>query len=637
MTQTAFRILILLVISLLLPFPYRISAIGLVMLLLLSSFKQRKSMILSGLILLTLIRCFPPSYIEVQQVRGRVIRILNSGFLIESDVGRFMVRADSCVSLDDQVFVTGVSQRFKKKDSFYGFNEERWAYQNQLRARFEAHDVQIVKQGMTCRHAFYQKMKMLPDSQQAALVAKIIFGINDPDSVWDLLNHCGFQFSLLLRLISIISCWIVEKQQTRKVRLLFLILCFLITSGSYPVFRLLLFEFFTLVPLKNDQRWIFKWLVLISCAPYKVGSASFLFPFFFSLMVFLQGRKQSILNRMNLTFILQSLLFHQISLFVVLFGYMLRYIHLFFLIVCIAGLFFPDLLSSVLVLVNEIQQWSDCFPVWYGQISGVLFLLILIVRCFPDRWRSLILNILIVLLTLCECWHPFASVTFINVGQGDSILIRMPYNSTNILIDTGRPSAYPAVKAALQGEGITHLDALIITHDDEDHCGNVESVMKDFTTDRLIEKVSGAIQVGNIKLFNFNEDSPTVQGNPGSMVLMMKMSDLTFVFSGDAPESVEQQIIRSYPELRTDILKIGHHGSNTSSCLSYLMTLRPAVAVNSSGINNRYRHPHPEIVKRLDSLSIPLIDTQHQGDIKIIITRFFKYLFTAGRGFVIIR
>ena len=119
-------------------------------------------------------------------------------------------------------------------------------------------------------------------------------------------------------------------------------------------------------------------------------------------------------------------------------------------------------------------------------------------------------------------------------------------------------------------------------------------------------------------------------------MLLLRMQDLTMILSGDAPAEIEQKILDQIPGLHADIVKLGHHGSRTSSCARWLQMLRPIVALNSSGRNNRYQHPHPEVMQRLEDCRIGMFDTKQEGDIRIIVTPICNFLFTARRGFAII-
>ena len=188
----------------------------------------------------------------------------------------------------------------------------------------------------------------------------------------------------------------------------------------------------------------------------------------------------------------------------------------------------------------------------------------------------------------------------------------------------------------LEGEGIRRLDALILTHQDEDHSGNKEVLIERYHPSSVVEELNEPLTIGGLTLFNLNADPDSDESNENSLVLLLRMNDLTMLLSGDAPVEVEQKILNQIPGLRADVIKLGHHGSQTSSCLRWLKTLQPKLALNSSGRGNRYGHPHPDVVRRLQDCRIPLLDTQQEGDIHIVMTPICNFLFTARRGFAII-
>ncbi len=208
-------------------------------------------------------------------------------------------------------------------------------------------------------------------------------------------------------------------------------------------------------------------------------------------------------------------------------------------------------------------------------------------------------------------------VTFINVGQGDAILIRERNHS--FLIDTGGVLSFDLGREVdvpyLRKKRIYSLDAIIVTHSDYDHSGALASIRSSFSVKQVIEsQVSFPLTIGNMTIHNLNIYGGESE-NEKSLVLYMEYLGKKWLFMGDAPKSIEKKIIDRNPNLRCDVLKVGHHGSDTSSSLSFLKTVQPKEAIISVGANNRYRHPSDGVLNRFASLDIVIRRTDIEGTI----------------------
>lgn len=248
-------------------------------------------------------------------------------------------------------------------------------------------------------------------------------------------------------------------------------------------------------------------------------------------------------------------------------------------------------------------------------------------------------------------------VTFIDVGQGDSILIKLPHNAGNYLIDTGgiisfgkeawqeKASEFDTGKDIvlpfLRSKGIRKLDKLILTHADFDHIGGSKSILdilpvrdllmpigqtNDFKKFDWLKHIKEGVinrKVRNGDQWKVGESSfmvihPEIAGgdkNSSCIVLFAKINGVKFLFTGDADLAAEEEICSKY-SLHVDILKAGHHGSKTSTGETFLERLSPKVSIISVGENNRYGHPSPEVINRLEEKRVQMFRTDTQGSIK---------------------
>ena len=209
--------------------------------------------------------------------------------------------------------------------------------------------------------------------------------------------------------------------------------------------------------------------------------------------------------------------------------------------------------------------------------------------------------------------NPLTRVVFIDVGQGDSALICDKHNNANILIDAYSSYNY------LKSEGIDRLDYLILTHSDNDHLGDYEKIINDFNVKVVLYpmfddgfkdisfkarsigiKNGYSFKIGNINGLCIGPIEKYDDSNSNSLVFKINIYNTSFLFTGDMTKKEEQDLIGLYSNvLDSDILKVGHHGSNTSTSEDFLYLVSPIYSVISVGKYNYYGLPHDEIVNRL--------------------------------------
>ena len=210
-------------------------------------------------------------------------------------------------------------------------------------------------------------------------------------------------------------------------------------------------------------------------------------------------------------------------------------------------------------------------------------------------------------------------VSFINVGQGDSILIK-DRNKT-VMIDTGGNTSFDMAKETLipffNKIGVRHLDLLVTTHDDFDHAGAASSLIENFKVYNYYhQRDNFPCQVGNIYLENINFYDG--DENDSSLVFLLDFMDKKWMFTGDASIASEKSIINSGINIDCDILKVAHHGSSTSSCEEFIKATSPSEAIISCGAKNKYGHPNQEVIERLQKYNVKIRRTDLEGTISYV-------------------
>ncbi len=211
-------------------------------------------------------------------------------------------------------------------------------------------------------------------------------------------------------------------------------------------------------------------------------------------------------------------------------------------------------------------------------------------------------------------------VSFINVGQGDSCLIRK--GNSAVLIDTGGLQYMDIAKESLipylKKQRIYNIDLVITTHDDYDHAGGYDSLKENFYVKNYIKEASKfPVSVNGITFYNYNNHISNESGdkNDNSLVIGFNLMHKDFLITGDAPVMVERNIMNEYESVPCDILKVGHHGSDTSTSDEFIKYLKPKDAIISAGKNNRYGHPKPSVITTLKKNNVNIRYTYIDGTI----------------------
>lgn len=277
-------------------------------------------------------------------------------------------------------------------------------------------------------------------------------------------------------------------------------------------------------------------------------------------------------------------------------------------------------------LLTKLEAWNVTIPlpapstVFLGGFYLLYYFAIYLSEMHFHGWRRLFVSAFIGIYAFSLLpIIPLAtqSVSFLNVGQGDCCLIQD--GTTTVMIDTGGVSSFDIAEESLipylRKKRIYHIDALIASHQDYDHIGGVESLQKHFNVRKYVkEREDFPLTVGNLTFTNYNVFDAKEE-NDRSLVLSLNFMDKAWLFTGDAPTWVERSIIAEFGNIDCDILKVGHHGSDTSTCVEWVDALTPEEAVISVGRKNKYGHPKASVLSILYSRGVTVRRTDLEGTI----------------------
>lgn len=294
---------------------------------------------------------------------------------------------------------------------------------------------------------------------------------------------------------------------------------------------------------------------------------------------------------------------------------------------------------------------TGSIPIFIVVILIVEVLFYVETRTFWNKylWQYMIILISCILLNK---FPLFGTVTLIDVGQGDSILITTPLARKVFLIDVAGKLKFPKPQWAkhesnnqvdnstiplLKSRGISYVDKLFLTHKDVDHVGNLETILTKFKVKEVniglgLEEnprlKQAMIKHSQVKFKNLRQGDafttgtinwqvlwPKTKGigeNGDSLTLLAKIKNKRWLFTGDLDQDSEKKILENY-RFRIDYLKVGHHGSKTATSDQLLDVSKPKIGFISAGVNNRYGHPNKETLKRLNDHRVKYLNTAEYG------------------------
>lgn len=517
-----------------------------------------------------------------------------------------------------------------------------------------------------------------------------------------LFSISGFHISYLAKVIERFFLRLgITKERTNLLLVIILPLYGLIAGLSISIFRAVTQKIVKVLSvilnqeIDNLDAWSFALIFALALNPYSIFELSFQLSYSLSVLFILVGKRKWIqelgLFRQSLVFsILASLIslpiltyhFYEISwitilsnlLFIPFFSYLLFptlsilllmsffssktafFIHLNRIVAA-----FLIQLESVLLGLTDQYNFSLVTGRLPYFVLFVLFLMLLITlkKVENKNMPSLSVLFIILLSIMWNRWSPIGYIVMLDVGQGDSILIKEANTRKITLIDTGGKVQWQEkedwqkrerefsigkdiVASSLKSFGISQIDRLYISHAHADHMGEIYSLaqeikIKEIATSKetindqsfqaQVQKLkeSSLLELAAIQSLNF-PTSDTVLLHPNkvypdknnqSLVLYVKMGEDRWLFTGDLEAEGEKDLIKSFPSLKVDYLKIGHHGSSTSSTEEFLDCIQAKTGLISVGKKNRYDHPSPEVIHRLKEKDIQFYSTAEDGAIKI--------------------
>lgn len=492
----------------------------------------------------------------------------------------------------------------------------------------------------------------------------------------------GLHVYYFVMLIGILGNWLFIPRETMNKIVLLLLPCYLVIAGESSSLRRAIFMCMVQIicelmskPVQGIIIWCLALLIGLLIEPQLLLTFGGQLSYLMSLLLIFMENKGNFesgvwLNLFSLPFVLfnvyqWNVLSIVLSIFIIpVFEFLILPI-----VICggIIGHHFQNITELINNLLNLFINFCEKLAnlpmnITFGK-PGLIACVCLLICSLACYLRQASIKRWVVLFTLYMglfLWIHFPmrqEVVFFDIGQGDSTLIREPFNQKITLIDTGgkvhfkmddwrtrkeyQTSGEKIIANYLLSQGISHLDYLYLTHQDADHIGNFPSILKKISVDKMVvplgmeqlpqfvkkiksthapKKLIPMTDAGEKLDSGLTVLHPFVAGagkNEDSLVLFGEIGGFKYLITGDLDQAGEKKVIQKYPDLQVSILKTGHHGSKTATNPLFVEQLKPKLAIISAGKNNRYGHPHQETLETLKKYRVPFVSTAEHGMISI--------------------
>jgi len=561
----------------------------------------------------------------------------------------------------DIIHVTGTIEPYRSRSIPYGFDPKAYYLSKGIYAKVLVEKWSLIKQDFYLYQVRWKLLQRIEDLSSKPMIEALIFGIRMDEKKGELYQKLdilylfsvsGMHLYVGLNLIDL-GCFHLGFNKTTKrvIQSFFLLFFLMMYHFSFAVLRVILMKILSFFNRKyhlnltqiDSIQIVFMMLLLMN--GYLIHSTGFLMLYIIinalHLLKPLYIKQQGYIRKLIMTCIIQSFIYPfklRISLLMILAIPIITFIitgPLF--ILSLITLIFPkldDFFSHIISLFNLVIQLLNHSYLGISmpaipEIGLPLFYLGLIFLYGSKTIKQIIFRFLFLLFLIVLPkirFYPITDVYFVDVGQGDSAIIMNA--SCVIVVDS-----YQFISELLLNKGVDRIDYLILTHNHQDHTNEAKDLLRQFDVTFLVlsafdeyqlthstilfVKSDDQIRCGDIEINILGPIHPSSIENNRSIVFQTQIHDVKYLFTGDIEKDAESDLVNKYRyHLKSDVLKVAHHGSKTSSSVLFLSYVNPSVVIISSRINNKHGFPHQEVIKRLEEMQVTIYQTSIHGTIQ---------------------
>lgn len=545
-----------------------------------------------------------------------ISEIKQSYYVAKNQRTRVLVQSDLDLNFKDQIQVDSL-EPIHTDDNFTLFSFTK--YNASKNVFYKTKSIRILKKSTSLKSKLYAYISSQKNSK---VLLSLYYGIHE-DTIDEIYTMLGYGY---ISAYFIVFNLLKRKYEDKKIRISLLILSILF--GSFFVFTLSLTRFilyqinYLFFKSKSDQIG-FTILCFSILYPTQVLSISFVLPILLQLVSYFCTEHKWIVQKMVLISVL-FIYFKKVDIVSFLLFNLLRKLYG---CVFLLGMFIPDFLTLKI----------PSLTIHYAPQFVFIFIFIVVyIQCLKYfKWKYMILFLIPFLEVFC---NPFFQVYTLNIGQGDCSVIVEPFYKSVVMIDCGqslyRDNVERIIFPFLENKNIHTIDTLILTHADFDHSGGYDRLKEKVKIKQVIKDSKDKVNV-EYPFYLLLQERISKDENDSSIISYFTYDHLNYLFMGDASKEIEKQLMDTY-DLKADVIKVGHHGSNTSSDAAFLDSLDCKIALISAGYKNKYDHPSTETLKTLDHLHIHTFCTSTDGSIAIYSLHHVAFIVTNDGLFGII-
>lgn len=545
-----------------------------------------------------------------------ISEIKQSYYVAKNQRTRVLVQSDLDLNFKDQIQVDSL-EPIHTDDNFTLFSFTKYNASNNI--FYKTRDVRLIKKSNSLKSKLYAYISSQKNSK---VLLSLYYGIHE-DTIDEIYTMLGYGY---ISAYFIAFNLLKRKYEDKKIRISLLVLSILF--GSFFVFtlsltRFILYQISYLFFKSKPVQIGFTILCFSILYPTQVLSISFVLPILLQFVSYFCTEHKRIVQKMVLISVL-FIYFKKVDIVSFLLFNLLRKLYG---CVFLLGMFIP----------NFVTLKIPSLTIHYAPQFVFIFIFIVVyIQCLKHfKWKYMILFLIPFLEVFC---NPFFQVYTLNIGQGDCSVIVEPFYKSVVMIDCGqslyRDNVERIIFPFLENKNIHTIDTLILTHDDFDHSGGYDRLKEKVKIKQVIKDSKDKVNV-EYPFYLLLQERMAKDENDSSIISYFTYDHLNYLFMGDASKEIEKQLMDAY-DLKADVIKIGHHGSNTSSDAAFLDSLDCKIALISAGYKNKYDHPSTETLTTLDHLHIHTFCTSTDGSIAIYSLHHFAFIVTNDGLFGII-
>lgn len=529
---------------------------------------------------------------------------------------KVLIYTDEVYFFGEKIEVKSQKEEIDSLSNFYIFNFKE--YMKKMNIEYCYSDAMIQK-GNSIQRKMFEYIHTF-DEDTKNILLKVFYQF---DTNQNIIYSSGMQYSYINQIMVQYFHQFLSQSISYSLSSIFLLIFGFLFPFKFSLFRILIGNGIKIFMNEQSQKDKIgtQYLICLLFFPNSVHSLSFIIPFILQLSsLFIKDKSLKSLTTKLLLIFIQLYQSNTCQLIPILFFQVFQRFNSIYLIFAMIQIMIPIPFIHYLELVIQyIESYLLSISI-YGHVPIFLFIGFLyhyVQLIYNQKKRVIALVVILLLIPLQGYLNPFYTITFINVGQGDSILIQAPFNRNNTLIDIPLNKENVVIDY-LHAIGVNKIDHLVFTHSDSDHNGGKELFIKNFKVDNVLEEID-ELDILNQKLINVNH-TISEDDNDQSIVLFGSVGNMDVCLMGDASIEVEKDIIEHY-DFTCDTLKVGHHGSQTSTDPLFIQNIEPKIAIISAAKNNFYGHPHSSVMNTLKRYQVKTYETK---DGAIVIKSFLK-------------